>query len=111
MALNLEEGRGIAFAKTSKAGNEYFEGEVLIDGKRHKIIFGVSVHKEGPNVGEPKLTKRGTRQAWVSCEEAKAAELARLQARIEYLQNIPEAERSQVTKEQQDQAEFDNRIK
>jgi hypothetical protein len=95
MALNLEEGRGIAFAKTSKAGNEYFAGEVIINGKRHDVVCGLVVHKDGPNVGEPKLSKTGNRQAWVSCEEAKAAELARLQARIEYLQNVPEAERTQ----------------
>ncbi len=111
MALNLEEGRGIAFAKTSKAGNEYFDGEIMIDGKRHTLRFGVTVHKDGPSVGEPKLTKRGTRQAWVVCEESVAAEQRRLRERLEYLENISESERTQVTKEDREQAEFDNRLK
>ena len=95
MALKLEEGRGIAFAKTSKAGNEYFAGEVIIDGKRHDVVCGLVVHKDGPNVGEPKLSKKGERMLWINAEESVTAELARLQARIEHLQNIPEAERTQ----------------
>ena len=111
MALNLEEGRGIAFAKTSKAGSEYFEGEIMMYGKRHILRFGVTVHKDGPNVGEPKLTKRGTRMAWAVCEESVAAEQRRLRERLEYLENLPESERTQVTKEDREQAEFDNRLK
>ena len=41
MALNLEIGSGLAFPKTSKAGNVYYEGEANLNGQRIKVVLGI----------------------------------------------------------------------
>ena len=78
MALNLEIGSGLAFPKTSKAGNVYYEGEANLNGQRIKVVLGITKSKAGKDM------------AWLKVDDLVSAELAKAEARVEYLRNKSE---------------------
>ena len=78
MALNLEIGSGLAFPKTSKAGNRYYEGEANLNGQRIKVIFGIT------------KSKSGREMAWLKVDDLVSAQIAQAEARLEYLRNKSE---------------------
>ena len=78
MALNLEIGSGLAFPKISKAGNKYYEGEANLNGQQIKVVFGIT------------KSKAGKEMAWLKVDDLVSAELAKAEARGEYLRNKSE---------------------
>ena len=78
MALNLEIGYGLAFPKISKAGNKYYEGEANLNGQQIKVVFGIT------------KSKAGKEMAWLKVDDLVSAELAKAEARVEYLRNKSE---------------------
>lgn len=73
MALNLEIGSGLAFPKTSKAGNVYYEGEANLNGQRLKVVLGITKSKAGKDM------------VWLKVDDAVSADLAKAEAKVEYL--------------------------
>lgn len=79
MALNLEIGSGLAFSKTSKAGNVYYEGEANLNGQRIKVVLGITKSKN-----------TGRDMAWIKVEDLVSAQIEQAEARLEYLRNLSE---------------------
>lgn len=78
MALNLEIGSGLAFPKTSKAGNVYYEGEANLNGQRIKVVLGITKSKAGKDM------------AWLKVEDLISSQIAQAEARLEHLRNMSE---------------------
>lgn len=74
MALNLETNSGLAFPKTSKAGNTYYEGEADLHGQRIKVVLGITKSKAGKDM------------VWIKVQDKVTADLERARATVEYLE-------------------------